>query len=232
MDKSRELTILMASMIEEKLLHSGKASKQDTLFSLAISGGGSPARLFELWATEWSEKIPWERVAFFWVDERAVPPDDAQSNYGMAKRLLFDRLPISSNNLFRIAGERDPVDEALRYSALVESILPVKNGIPQFDLIILGVGEDGHTASIFPGQEHLYHTQCSYSTSVNPHNGQSRITMTGSTILNSKKSIFYLTGESKREIVKLIRSNIGNREYPAGYFLKFLKEESIFWDES
>ncbi len=231
MDRSSELTMLMASLIEEKLLHYSYSSKQDALFSLAISGGGSPARLFELWATEWAEKIPWERVAFFWVDERAVPPDDPQSNYGMAKRLLFDRLPISGNNVFRIAGERAPVDEASRYSSLVESILPVKDGIPLFDLIILGVGEDGHTASIFPGQEHLYHPQCSYSTSVNPHNGQSRITMTGTTILNAKKSIFYLMGESKKEIVKLITSNIGNKEYPAAYFLKFLKEESIFWDE-
>jgi len=231
MDRSSALTQLMASMIQEKQLQSGDSAEHKELFSLAISGGKSPARLFELWATEWADKIPWERVAFFWVDERAVPPDDPQSNYGMAKRLLFDRLPISGNNLHRIAGERAPLDEALRYSSLVESILPVKDGVPQFDLIILGVGEDGHTASIFPGQEHLYHPKYSYSTSVNPHNGQSRITMTGTTILSAKKSIFYLMGESKKETINLIKSNIGNREYPAAYFLKFLTEESIFWDE-
>lgn len=231
MDRGRDLTMLMASMVKEKLLQSNSSSNREAFFSLAISGGGSPAGLFKLWATEWAEKIPWERVAFFWVDERAVPPDDQMSNYGMAKRLLFDRLPISGNNLYRIAGERAPTDEALRYSSLVESVLPVKNGIPQFDLIILGVGEDGHTASIFPGQEHLYHAKCSYSTSVNPYNGQSRITMTGTTILNAKRSIFYLRGESKRDTVKLITSNIGNREYPAAYFMQFLEEESMFWDE-
>jgi len=231
MNRSTALTELMAAMIAEKLSEKSGLDEPGALFSLALSGGGSPARLFELWATVWADIIPWERVAFFWVDERAVAPDDPQSNYGMVKRLLLDRLPVFPKNVFRIAGENSSHEEVSRYSSLLESILPLRDGVPVFDLIILGVGEDGHTASIFPGQEHLYHPECSYSMSVNPHSGQRRITMTGTTILNSKKSIFYLTGDSKAETIKLITSNKGKREYPAAYFLKFLKEESIYWDE-
>jgi len=222
---SKELTDMLIMMIDEKSI-----SNPSSLFSLAISGGGSPLRLFKLWSQEYRDSIPWHKISLFWTDERAVPQDDIESNYGSAKKHLLDRVPVPSKQIHRIVGESSPDDESLRYSALLKSMLPHKDGFPVFDLIILGIGADGHTASIFPGQESLYSDNRAYAPSLNPYSGQKRVTMTGKTILNSNKSVFYLTGEEKRETVEMVIKNSGESRYPASFFLEHLTISSIFWD--
>lgn len=221
MEKNRahQLTLLLIEMLNKK--------KED-YFYFAISGGNSPLSLFSLWAGEYKDLISWDRVKLFWVDERAVPPEDDDSNYGSAKKHLLDKINIPTSNIFRIKGEEEVGREAMRYSMLVKKHLPIKDNFPVFDMVILGIGEDGHTSSIFPGQEHLYNHRDPYAPSVNPYSGQLRIAMTGSTILAAKKSVFYLTGASKIETVEMVKSNIGNPKYPASYLLKELGSSSIF----
>ena len=120
-------------------------------FHLAISGGDTPKNLFRLWVEAYKDKIDWKQLRFYWVDERCVPPADSESNYGQAKLLLFDPLQIPDEHIFRMKGEVDPVAEAARYATLLDKQLPKVNGLPRFDCIMLGVGGDMHTASIFPG---------------------------------------------------------------------------------
>lgn len=218
-NRAQELTELLIEMIN---------TKDGDFFYLAISGGGSPLTLFSLWTGEYKKLIKWENVKIFWVDERAVAPDNEESNFGSAKKYLLDYIDIPEPNVFRIKGEEDPEKEALRYSLLVKEQLPLKENFPVFDMIILGIGEDGHTSSIFPGQSHLYHHQEPYAASVNPYSGQLRVAMTGNTILAAKRAIFYLTGASKAQTVKMVESKIGDVKYPAAYLLKDLGESSIF----
>ena len=95
--------------------------------------------------------VPWRYVHLFWVDERCVPPDNAESNFGMTFRKLLTKIEIPSINIHRIKGEDDPGKEAVRYSEEISLNALKRDGIPLFDLVILGLGEDGHTASLFPG---------------------------------------------------------------------------------
>ena len=138
-------------IINELIIPQTKAGK----FTLAVSGGSTPRQLFELMAGDtYRNQIEWSNLFLYWVDERCVPPTDEQSNYGMtAKALRLETLPLPKEQIFRIQGEDDPKEEDERYTALVEQNLPkAVSGLPQFDLIILGIGDDGHTSSIFPHQ--------------------------------------------------------------------------------
>lgn len=219
-NRSEELTELFIEMIN---------NNENRFFYLAISGGGSPLTLFSLWTGKYKELISWEKVKLFWVDERAVAPENEESNFGSAKKNLLDLIDIPESNIFRIKGEENPTKEAQRYSLLVKELLPLKDNFPVFDLIILGIGEDGHTSSIFPGQNHLYHHPEPFAASVNPYSGQLRVAMTGETILAAKRAVFYLTGESKSKTVEMVESNIGDVKYPASYLLKGLGKSSVFF---
>lgn len=221
-----EIKLNRAEELTHLLIDSINLKKGD--FNLAISGGNSPLSLFSLWTGKYKESIDWDRVKIYWVDERAVPPNNQESNYGSAKKYLLDFIDIPESNVFRIKGEEDVNKEALRYSSLVKEQLPLKDGFPVFDMIILGIGEDGHTSSIFPGQENLYHHSEPYAASVNPYSGQRRVSMTGNTILAATRAVFFLTGESKIETVNMVKSNIGDIKYPASYLLKYIGDSSIF----
>ena len=132
-----------------------------------------------------SDLVSWERVHFFWVDERCVPPEDPESNFGVAKSLLLDKIKIPSKNIHRIMGEMDPSEEAIRYSAEIAGSTVTKGRLPAFDLIILGLGEDGHTASIFRGNNKLFFSEKICETTVHPVSHQKRITITGAVINNA-----------------------------------------------
>ena len=125
-------------------------------FNLALSGGETAKHMFSLWVDEYKDKIDWNNIRFFWVDERCVPPTSPDSNYGHANRLLFTPLRIQADHIHRIKGENEPGTEAMRYSWVVKEFLPLFNQMPTFDCIILGVGEDSHTASIFPTTMELF----------------------------------------------------------------------------
>ena len=176
------------------------AKSDEEKYNVALSGGSTPDILFRLWADEYALTTPWEKFRFFWVDERCVPPTDEASNYGRFKVLLSDKVPDlkEGENVFRIIGEADPKVEALRYSELVMQL------VQQFDCIILGIGEDGHTSSIFPGQEQLLSASQLYMPSVHPVTGVKRVAMTGKPMMHASQTIFMVTGSGKSNIINRI----------------------------
>lgn len=148
-------------------------------FTIALSGGTTPATLFEVWEREYAAYTPWSRIYFYWVDERCVPPGDDQSNFGLAYRLLFSKVGIPASHYYRIVGEGAPEEEAKQYSSIVKTTVPTVDGVPVFDFVLLGIGEDGHTSSIFPDHQELLTAGEPYEVSVNPYNKTVRICMTG-----------------------------------------------------
>ncbi len=185
---------------------------------VALSGGNTPQIFFNKLVEKYKEKIQWKNICFFWTDERCVPPTNSDSNYGMTKQYLIDKIQIPGKNIYRIEGENDPLKEAERYSSVIKNIIPERNKLPSFDLIMLGMGNDGHTASIFPDQLHLIRSEKICDTAVHPLTFQKRITLTGTIINNSSNIIFYVTGKKKSKIVADIFSNSDKSiSYPAAY---------------
>lgn len=206
-----------AVSVTRRLVKALQDTKEE-YFHLAISGGSTPSQLFHLWANEYADMIAWEKLQLYWVDERCVGPESPDSNYGEAKKMFLDRVPLLTTQIHRIMGENHPIEEAVRYSAMVNVMLPMESGIPIFDMIILGVGNDGHTGSIFPGQDSLFHYPAGYSHSINPYNGQQRITMTGETMIRAKTLLFHVVGAGKKEITPLVLSNaMTDPTLPASY---------------
>lgn len=175
----------------------------DTI-SLALSGGNTPKALFQYWVQHYKTNSIWHHIQYFWVDERCVLPTYDESNYGVAHSLFFEPMNISHSQIFRMKGEEYPQKEALRYHSLLSQTLPHTNGIPQFDCVLLGIGDDGHTASIFPGSENLFSIPQHAVVAQNPYNNQWRITITGPVINNAKHVMFIATGESKTKILQEI----------------------------
>lgn len=198
-------------------------------FSLAISGGSSPFKLFELWSGKYIEKIDWSSLDLFWVDERCVSPDNPESNYGTAKKMLLDKIPLHQDHIHRIQGENNPAAEANRYDGFVRSYLGKMQG---YDMVILGIGGDGHTSSIFSGQAHLLKSKKIYEESVNPSTGQKRVALTSNGILNSGIICFYINGPEKSSILEKISLNYGKSMFPAGYIMKNASEPFVFWENS
>jgi 6-phosphogluconolactonase len=197
-------------------------------FHIAFSGGTTPSLMFDLWADEYSIDTDWKRLHIYWVDERCVPADDSESNYGTMRRLLLDRVPIATDNVHPIRGERAPSMEVMRCNEMLAVQLPHKNGIPIFDLVLLGAGEDGHTSSIFPGEEALLTAPTSYAVSKNPHNGQVRVAMTGNPLVAADRTFFLITGKAKEQVVRDIISSgdIG----PAAYVAHHARCVELFTD--
>src|SRR5262249_20667317 len=123
-------------------------------FTVALSGGSTPKRLFELLADKpYRDQVDWPRVEIFWGDERSVPPDNAESNYRMAHEAMLAKVPLATDHIHRMEAERTDRDQAARdYQATIARVFGVAPGgpAPAFDLILLGMGPDGHTASLFP----------------------------------------------------------------------------------
>lgn len=188
-------------IVHQIAVYFNKRLNNQAFISIALSGGNTPNVLFRKLADISLTLIPWHRVRIFWVDERCVPPEHPESNYGQAKRYFLEHMDLPVNNIYRIHGEDDPESEAHRYSSLISSLVPSKNGVPSLDWILLGVGEDGHVASIFPDQHELMYSNKLCSVAHHPISGQNRITMTGKLINNSSWVSFLATGENKAKIV-------------------------------
>jgi 6-phosphogluconolactonase len=186
--------------------------------SVALSGGTMPELFFSLLGDHYSNSVPWEYVHLFWVDERCVPPDDRDSNYGMTRRHLIDKIEIPSQNVHRIKGEEYPETESLRYSAEISGSVPERDGFPVFDLILLGLGADGHTASIFPGHLDQFFSDKICEVAVHPVTNKPRITLTGRVINNAGSIAFLVTGIGKAEVVeKIINKHSSATGFPASY---------------
>ena len=182
--------------------------RNSEFISVALSGGSTPKKIFEYISSHNSGLVNWNKVKFFWGDERCVPPDDNESNYKMTRLSLFEKLNIPEKNIFRIFGEDQPDNEAVRYGKIISENVSIKAQLPSFDLIILGLGEDGHTASIFPKNTELFYSTTVCEVATHPQSGQKRITLTGPVINNAKDIVFMVTGPDKAKMVaNIIQEN-------------------------
>jgi len=148
---------LFAAAAEEVVRSANEAIAQHGRFTIALSGGSTPKNLFNLLATNARASLPWDRMFFFWGDERHVPPTDPDSNYRMAEEAMLSKIPVAAGNVFRVAAENpDAAAAAEAYEQTLRKFFALAPGeFPRFDLILLGMGPDGHTASLFPGTSGL-----------------------------------------------------------------------------
>jgi len=184
---------------------------------IALSGGSTPSSIFKQ-LVETTSSMDWSQVHFYWGDERCVEPDNEQSNFGTAKKYLIDPLRIPEDHIHRILGEEDPASEADRYGAMLRDHLPVEYGMPVFDWIWLGVGEDGHTASIFPDQIELWKSESTCVVATHPESGQPRVSLSGGVINAARRISFIVTGARKSAVINDIVMKEGRYlDYPAFY---------------
>jgi 6-phosphogluconolactonase len=184
-------------------------------FTVALSGGSSPIALFCRLAAEAPDAgIDWCAVHVFWADERCVPPDHAESNFRLADELLLSKLPAPGAVIHRIQGEQSPDKAACQYEADLSASFPDEE-IPVFDLLFLGVGSDGHTASLFPEMD-LAHMTERKAVAVNVEKLRSyRVTLTLPVLCNARRTVFLVTGIGKAGIVgEILRDGEGSW-YPA-----------------
>ncbi|KGY11601.1 6-phosphogluconolactonase [Vibrio tubiashii] len=183
---------------------------------ISLSGGSTPKMLFKLLAqAPYAENIQWHNLHFWWGDERCVAPEDAESNYGVANVLLFSKVKLPVENIHRIRGEDKPEVEAVRFAQEMADVIPAQNGTPVFDWILLGVGADGHTASLFPGQTNYNDENLSVLAS-HPESGQIRVSKTVKVLEAAKRISYLVLGAGKVDIVHEIHTTPADElPYPA-----------------
>jgi len=173
-------------------------------FSVALSGGSTPKAIFEALSQEKNRKaVDWTRILLFWSDERPVPPDHQESNYRMAMDSGFNKLPISPDHIFRMKAEENIEESALEYEKQIEHVLP--NGI--FDLVMLGMGDDGHTASLFPLTHALHSGERLVVANYIPKLSTWRMTLTYTCINRARHIVIYVIGKNKSEMLKRVFSD-------------------------
>ena len=176
--------------------------------NIALSGGTTPKAVFDYWAEHCQESIAWDRISFFWSDERCVPANNEMNNYGMARDHLFNKVDaIKSKAIYRMHGENESEEEAHWYSEVLKRKTLQRNGYPCFELIMLGMGDDGHTASIFPNQIDLWDNKGICTVGQHPVSGMKRITFTGRVIDNAQYVVFLAMGKGKAEMVRDVIKN-------------------------
>jgi 6-phosphogluconolactonase len=188
-----------------------------TKFAVAISGGSTPRRLYTLLSNPpYCDQVDWHKVHFFWADERCVPKEDEASNFKVAFERLLSKVPIPGGHIHRIKGEEDPEKAATDYEADIREFFGA-SGLPVFDLVLLGLGEDGHTASLFPGSKSLDETtRLAVAVYLDKPN-QSRITLTVRVLNNAAQILFLVAGSSKAPVLSEILSDgEKKKDFPAG----------------
>ena len=170
---------------------------------IAISGGSTPKNMFKLLAAEpFVSEVPWARIDLFWVDERCVPPTDADSNYKMTNEALLSHVPLPSEQIHRMEGELDPEVAASRYEAQIRTAFRLEGAeTPTFDLILLGMGDDGHTASLFPHTEGLDELSRIVIANHVPQKDTWRITLTWPVINQGRQVAFLIEGAAKTDVL-------------------------------
>ena len=172
-------------------------------FSVVLSGGNTPQRMYELLAQKpWVEQVSWERTHVFWGDERCVPKDDLRHNALHAFKLLLDHVPVPSSQIHPIYYEGSPKQTAEQYELMLHDFF--KDGEVSFDLMLLGLGNDGHTASLFPGTPVLNERTRWVSEVLVPSQKFSRVTLTIPLLERSLLTLFMVEGEEKAEVLKTI----------------------------
>ncbi len=197
-----DLALASARNIAEKVV---AAVARRGVARLAISGGSTPQAAFKLLADPahaFAQTIPWNKLEIFWVDERCVPPDNPESNYGVCKKLLLDHVAIPPANVHRMEGELDPEEAASRYESVLRNTLKLEGAeAPAFDLLLLGMGDDGHTASLFPHTEGLSQFGRLCIPNHVPQKDTWRLTLTSPVINQAAEVVFEIGGAAKTAIV-------------------------------
>lgn len=203
-------------------------SSKQPRFDIVLSGGNSPIELFKRVNKKYADIISWERIHFWWGDERCVSPESEYSNFKSANEYLLSKIDIPRENIHRIKGENNPEDEAIRYATEIERNVIYRGENPVFDLVILGLGEDGHTASIFPDQLELFEEERICMVSQHPITGQNRITITGKVLNNANRIYFLVTGASKAQrISEIMNDDEAAKLLPAYYISP--ENGSLIW---
>jgi 6-phosphogluconolactonase len=180
-------------------------------FRVALSGGSTPLRLYSLLAVEpYRSKVDWRHIELFFGDERCVPPDHHNSNFNSINEALLSHVPVKA---YRIEGELKPEEAAFSYESEIRRAFALQEEIPVFDLVLLGLGADGHTASLFPGTTALKETE---KLAAAVYAGQPdgwRVTLTLPVINNARKVVFMVSGDGKAQVVREVVE--GKKKYPA-----------------
>lgn len=193
-----------------------KAIEERGRFLVALNGGSTPTRLFQLLATDYRAKIDWDKVHIFWGDERCVPPDDAGSSYRQAWDAFLHHVSIPDSNIHRVKGELEPVDTSKDYALILKDFASPSLNFPRFDLVYLGMGEDGHTASLFPGSPVAVTDPTLPVTAHYQDRPANRVTMTQLVFNQAHVVAFMATGEKKAiTLAEILSDRYNPAQYPA-----------------
>lgn len=214
----RDADELARRAAEHFVARAGDAIARSGRFAVALSGGATPKALYTLLALpDYRDRVDWSRVHLFWSDERCVPPDHPDSNFRMVRETLLAKIQIPNKNIYRMLGEREPGEAAAAYAAELKDFFGVEpSGWPRLDLIFLGLGEDGHTASLFPGTDAANETEHLVAVAYVERLQSYRLTLTLPVINATAQVVFLVSGESKAAIVsEVLGSDGASRRYPA-----------------
>src|ERR1035438_7812480 len=182
----------------------GEAVEAHGRARIAISGGSTPKATFALLADPdqpWRNHMPWDSLDLYWVDERCVPPDHADSNYRMTREAMLDHVPLRPEQIHRIEGELEPHAAAARYESELRNSFRLEGAeSPRFDLVALGLGSDGHTASLFPHTEAIHEMSRLATTNRVPQRDTWRITLTWP-VINHARSVFFLVAGAEKAAI-------------------------------
>lgn len=194
---------------DEFVRHALEAVRMRGLFTVALSGGSTPKALYSLLASEadsFLARVPWDKIHFFWGDERHVPPDHSDSNYRMVYEAMLSKVPVPLENVHRIKAENPDAGKAAGdyERVLYEFFQSVTVQLPRLDLVLLGMGMDGHTASLFPGTNAILEQKHSVVANWVQKFDTYRITLTPLVLNNAACVVFLVTGEDKAETLRLV----------------------------
>jgi 6-phosphogluconolactonase len=186
-------------------------------FLVALSGGGTPSGLYQLLANEpYRSEVNWKKIFVFWGDERCVPPDDPGSNYHQANETLLRHVSLPKENILRVKGELQPRQASDAYAQTLKDFADPGLDWPRFDLVLLGMGEDGHTASLFPGSPVKATSPTLAVTGHYQGRPADRVTLTPLVFNSAREVLFLVTGESKAVTLSQVLSDVSTQEqYPA-----------------
>jgi 6-phosphogluconolactonase len=194
---------LYAHAAEEIAYFAGEAVCTHGEFTLCLSGGSTPAAIYEMLGSKFQFSIDWKEIQLFWGDERCVPPQDAASNYAMTLRTLLAKLALKPSQVHRILGERSPEDAARAYEDELRSHFRLGTGeFPRFDLMLLGLGDNSHTASLFPGNAAIHESErLVLAVEVDDPTQRHRVTVTPPVINHAARIMFLVAGAGKAQAV-------------------------------
>ncbi len=207
---------------------SNRVIRERNRFLVALNGGSTPARLLELLATGYRDQIEWSKVHAFWGDERCVSPTDSGSNFKQANDLLLSRVPIPQENIHRVKGELDPIAAAKDYAETLKQFAEPRLNFPRFDFVLLGMGEDGHTASLFPDSPVQVTEPVIAVTANYQDRPANRVTLTQLVFNQARMVVFMATGEKKANTLAQVLSD---RYNPAQYPVQRIdpQDDQLIW---